>query len=38
MRLLGVEHIIVTNAAGGLNAAFNVGVLLAPLCHFLVSL
>jgi len=25
MRLLGVEHLLVTNAGGGLNAAFNVG-------------
>jgi len=25
MRLLGVEHLIATNAGGGLNAAFNVG-------------
>merc|ERR1712126_726187 len=25
MKLLGVEHIVVTNAGGGLNSAFNVG-------------
>jgi len=25
MKLLGVEHLLVTNAGGGLNAAFNVG-------------
>ena len=25
MRLLGVQHLLVTNAGGGLNPAFNVG-------------